>query len=89
MPDTINNSPERGGSNSTAWVLGLIVVVLLVLFLVFLLPTLGNDRDAAMEDDRAGETAAENAMIPPPVSTTIINSTSTINVGTTTDADDE
>lgn len=83
MPDTINNTPDRGGSGSTAWVLGLIVVVLLVLFLVFMLPTLGDNRDAARED-AAGETA-ENRIIPPPVTTTIINSTSTINVGTTTD----
>lgn len=78
MADIINNPGDNRGSGSTAWILGLIVVVLLVLFLVFMLPGLSGNPAETTEET--------NPILPPPVETTIINSTSTINLnGTTTD----
>lgn len=85
MPDTINNNPGNNqGSSSTAWILGLAVVVLLVLFLIFLWPTLAN-KDAVTDTSNEDTTGDTNSLIPPSVTNnTIINATTTVNNSTTT-----
>lgn len=86
MADIINNPGDnRGGIGGLiAVILGIVLIVLLVLLLF---PNLfSREAGTTGTDTQVETTDTDNVVIPPPtVNNTTINSTSTINLGTTTD----
>ncbi len=93
MADIINNPGDnRGGIGGViAIILG--IVLLILLLLVFFPSLFGREEGTAGIEERMEntDTSPEGAVVipPPTVNNTTINSTSTINVGTTTDTDGE
>lgn len=81
MADIIN-TPNRGGSGG--WIAALIAIVAIILLVLLFFPDLFAGRMDNTLDTRNDNTE-EGAIIPPPtVNNTVINSTSTINLGTST-----
>lgn len=77
---TIINTPGQNdsGNSATIWVMGLIVIVLIVLFALFIWPKFGPSENTAA-------TPTQQGTEPQPVNNynTVINSTSTTNNSTT------
>jgi len=91
MADIINNPGDnRGGIGGViAIILGIVLIVLLLL--VFFPALFGRDTaDTETQIEDTSTTGTEGSVVipPPTVNNTTINSTSTINLGTTTDEEE-
>ena len=84
MAEIVNTPGNRGGG-AGGWIAALIAIVAVILIILLFFPNLfANTRDNADEGVENIQDESAGSFIPPTINNTIINSTSTINVGTTT-----